>query len=312
MSNPVLSGDSEFWLLVKQCEALGYFAVSGATVHSMQGRLVDLQGAATTSGGGDMTKAVYDTDADNVVDKAAALSTPGAAKQFWKNGNTWAQVDVSDLTGAGSGFTPSAHATTHKSGGTDAIKLDELAATTDVPTLNASPTAHGLLPKLSNVAAQFLNGTGVFSAPSAATATVTGYLPTPPNDATQIIRGDATWGALPAFTVTTASFTCPAFFASVAGVLIASAPWLAVGDTVFIALAGKFIVSAKASNTSITIWNDGSSGNASSGTIAAGAGVRMVAEDIGEAPVYPYQDHFLVGLDASSTNNTGKRHHHGS
>ena len=62
--------------------------------------------------------------------------------------------------------TPTAHAASHKSGGSDAIKLDELAAPTDVTTLNASASTHGLCPKLSNVATEFLNGTGAFSTPA--------------------------------------------------------------------------------------------------------------------------------------------------
>ena len=47
-------------------------------------------------------------------------------------------------------------------------KLDELAAPTDVTTLNVSTTAHGLTPKLSNVATQYLNGTGSYSVPAGA------------------------------------------------------------------------------------------------------------------------------------------------
>jgi len=61
-----------------------------------------------------------------------------------------------------------AHATSHKSGGTDAIKLDELAAPTDIATLNATAVQHGLLPKLSGVAGEFLNGVGAFATPVAA------------------------------------------------------------------------------------------------------------------------------------------------
>lgn len=53
-----------------------------------------------------------------------------------------------------------AHAANHKTGGSDAIKLDELAATTDNTNLNASTGAHGLLPKLSGNAAHRLNGLG--------------------------------------------------------------------------------------------------------------------------------------------------------
>jgi hypothetical protein len=65
--------------------------------------------------------------------------------------------------------TPTAHATTHKSGGSDPIKLDELAAPTDVTTLNSSTTAHGLLPKLDNNASHFLNGQGGWTTPSGTT-----------------------------------------------------------------------------------------------------------------------------------------------
>jgi hypothetical protein len=62
--------------------------------------------------------------------------------------------------------TPTTHATTHKSGGTDVIKLDELAATTDITALNVSISAHGLTPKAPNDATKFLDGTGVWSVPA--------------------------------------------------------------------------------------------------------------------------------------------------
>lgn len=61
---------------------------------------------------------------------------------------------------------PLAHATSHKLGGSDVIKLDELAAPTDVTTLNATAALHGLLPKLSGVAGQFLNGVGAWVVPA--------------------------------------------------------------------------------------------------------------------------------------------------
>lgn len=59
--------------------------------------------------------------------------------------------------------TPSAHAPTHKSGGTDSIKLDEFAAPTDIVTLNASTSAHGLMQKYPNTKYQALRGDGTFS-----------------------------------------------------------------------------------------------------------------------------------------------------
>ncbi len=46
------------------------------------------------------------------------------------------------------------------------VKLDELAAPTNVTTLNATKDKHGLLPKLSDVATEFLNGQGAFSVPA--------------------------------------------------------------------------------------------------------------------------------------------------
>lgn len=62
--------------------------------------------------------------------------------------------------------TPTSHATSHKAGGGDPIKLDELAAPDDNTTLNVSISAHGLTPKLSNVATQFLNGQGNWAVPA--------------------------------------------------------------------------------------------------------------------------------------------------
>jgi len=60
------------------------------------------------------------------------------------------------------------HGGTHASGGTDAIKLDDLSAPDDNTDLNATSSAHGLLPKLSGSATDFLNGTGAYSTPAGA------------------------------------------------------------------------------------------------------------------------------------------------
>lgn len=65
----------------------------------------------------------------------------------------------------GPSLLPATHATTHQSGGGDPIKLDDLAAPDDNTDLNAGISQHGLLPKLSNDAGTFLNGTGGWSAP---------------------------------------------------------------------------------------------------------------------------------------------------
>lgn len=47
-------------------------------------------------------------------------------------------------------YAAASHASAHKSGGGDAIKLDELAAPTDVTTLDADTTKHGLMAKFPN------------------------------------------------------------------------------------------------------------------------------------------------------------------
>ena len=64
---------------------------------------------------------------------------------------------------------PTGHATSHKTGGSDSIKLNELAApTTNVTALNTSTTFNGLAPMLNGLPTYYLDGTGSYSIPSAA------------------------------------------------------------------------------------------------------------------------------------------------
>ena len=63
------------------------------------------------------------------------------------------------------------HASTHASGGSDAVKLDDLAAPDDNDHLNATTSAHGLLKKLDNDATHYIDGEGNWTVPSSATAT---------------------------------------------------------------------------------------------------------------------------------------------
>ncbi len=58
---------------------------------------------------------------------------------------------AASVTTALAGKAAASHAARHKSGGADAIKLDELAAPTDVTTLDATTTAHGLMSKADKV-----------------------------------------------------------------------------------------------------------------------------------------------------------------
>lgn len=66
--------------------------------------------------------------------------------------------------------TPTAHATSHQSGGSDAIKLDDFAAPDDNTDLNASTTAHGLMQKYPGGTSNFLRADGNFAAPTATAA----------------------------------------------------------------------------------------------------------------------------------------------
>lgn len=65
---------------------------------------------------------------------------------------------------------PTSHAATHTTEGDDPVKLDGLAAPDDTTTLDASSSAHGLLPKLSGDAQQYLNGQGQWAIPSGTTS----------------------------------------------------------------------------------------------------------------------------------------------
>jgi len=75
---------------------------------------------------------------------------------------------VADIEGTVGGVTITAHASRHESGGADAIKLDDLAAPDDNTDLDATSSAHGLLPKLSGSASDVLAGDGTWSASSGA------------------------------------------------------------------------------------------------------------------------------------------------
>lgn len=62
--------------------------------------------------------------------------------------------------------TPTAHNTSHQSGGSDAIKLDDLAAPDDNTDLDASTSKHGLLKKLGGGTTDFLRADGAWAAPT--------------------------------------------------------------------------------------------------------------------------------------------------
>lgn len=81
------------------------------------------------------------------------------APTYGSSANTICQGDDSRLSDA---RTPTSHASTHQSGGGDAIKLDDLAAPDDTTDLDVSTLKHGLCPKAPDEAKQVLLGTGAF------------------------------------------------------------------------------------------------------------------------------------------------------
>jgi hypothetical protein len=86
-----------------------------------------------------------------------------------RHGGTISHNDLSNVTA--NQHHAQDHNTRHQSGGADSIKLDDLASPDDNADLNASTTAHGLLPKLSGNANEVLTGAGTFVTNSASEAT---------------------------------------------------------------------------------------------------------------------------------------------
>jgi hypothetical protein len=68
---------------------------------------------------------------------------------------------------------PTAHKTSHQSGGSDSIKIDDLVTPDDNTDLNVSTIAHGLCPKLPNNTTTFLRGDGTYAAPTQASSGIT-------------------------------------------------------------------------------------------------------------------------------------------
>ena len=68
------------------------------------------------------------------------------------------RLNYNNLLNLPTSMTPTAHATSHQSGGSDAIKLDDLAAPDDNTDLNASTTKHGLAKKGSGTSTDYYGG----------------------------------------------------------------------------------------------------------------------------------------------------------
>ena len=93
------------------------------------------------------------------------VGTLAANRTITLPNTTTTLVDTTDsrLTDARA---PTAHATAHKLGGSDLIKINELAApTANIAGTNSTTSANGTLPVLSGVNTQYLDGSGAWSVP---------------------------------------------------------------------------------------------------------------------------------------------------
>lgn len=125
-------------------------------------------GYTVPQGAGDMLRAVYDANGDNIVDHASLA-----------DGAPW-----TGITGKPAAFNPTTHAATHNLGGSDPIAPDWTQIQNKPATLPATPHAAthldngtdpisvvtaartGLAPKLSGTSTTYLDGTGAFSVPT--------------------------------------------------------------------------------------------------------------------------------------------------
>ncbi|PIZ54139.1 hypothetical protein COY26_00030 [Candidatus Woesearchaeota archaeon CG_4_10_14_0_2_um_filter_33_10] len=115
--------------------------------------------------------------ADNTILLSQISNVLANSYYIYHGGSTWYKIETYDSTFkiySTASYYDHIEIGVNSSG----IKLDDLGAPDDNTDLNANTTAHGLLPKLDNNAANYLDGTGSWSTPSASEsdtlATVTG------------------------------------------------------------------------------------------------------------------------------------------
>ena len=124
-----------------------------------------LQCVATNATGSSNPDADKDGGQQQIVVKTQDLELTLPGEYSWKWGLNLLDVVLRALeTAITSGPTPGTHASSHQSGGPDAIKLDNLAAPDDNTDLNSSTGAHGLCPKLSGNSSEALRGDGTWGA----------------------------------------------------------------------------------------------------------------------------------------------------
>jgi len=133
----------------------GIVTITLPTAQLRPGRIYtvkDESGAAATN---NITVA---TEGAETIDGSATdtISTNYGAKDYYSDGTNWFTVPLLPLA---------AHQSNHNSGGSDALKLDDLSAPDDNTDLNFSTIAHGLVPKGTD-AGNFLKDDGSWAAPA--------------------------------------------------------------------------------------------------------------------------------------------------
>lgn len=156
---PILDVDQ--WLEVGSAAPYDLYRITAVSAAGV-GTFERVGGAGMTFGAV-VAETVGGANVNGIGADAARSDHVHALPAFGTASGTFAQGNDSRLSDA---RTPTAHATSHKSGGSDPIKLDELAAPTDITTLDASTSAHGLLKKLPGGTTTFLRADGTFAAPS--------------------------------------------------------------------------------------------------------------------------------------------------
>lgn len=145
---------------------------------------------------------------------SALPGTPTAKEVFWNTSDdVLYRRNDGDTAWVAVSATATAHASSHQSGGGDAIKLDDLAAPDDNTDLDATVSAHGLLPKLGGGTTNFLRADGTWAAPPTpklddlaspddntdlnASTSAHGLLPKLGGGTTNYLRADGNWAEPP-------------------------------------------------------------------------------------------------------------------
>jgi hypothetical protein len=189
-------------------------------------------GLVPTSAGGTANflraDGVYAAPAGSVVTTSsigavAQLPATAGATYYLNGANAWTLLSTLSITWSqiASGtiptsFTPSAHAATHRAGGSDPIGPPTTSQNGLVPVLpTVSPTTN------------FLRGDASWASIPVATGTTSGLLPAPNNNTSFWLRGDATFQQLPAVSTTVAGIVAP-FPGNLTTFLSGSGTWISV------------------------------------------------------------------------------------